>query len=409
MVGVAHRSRPLPRPVPLTLSRPVRRARVNSPSGPRLLLGRARRFYRHVAEYLARAPGTHVLLLVLAVTTLVLRGLDAPTATRILRHHSTNLLQMSRDAPRVLLLSTFLLDRGRPGPALLLDILVLVMAERWIGTYRWLGVFVAGHVGATLATTIGIWLQVRSGAAGRALVYPVDVGVSYGVYAVAAVLTFRFPRPASWVWAMVLTAIVGRAVLRTGTFTDWGHLAAFGIGLALGPLVQPHSAAAPPRPAPPLRVLAPAWRWLGTRPPPRPSGRRRAVLLLGAGLLTAAAGLLVVIGSFPDKSIVVPPRGLPVQAAVLGHPPGCPADCRTVVVRYRPGGEDLYGVLLLPPGTLTNPGDRLSALVDPARPGRLHLFRPARRVRPDGLFGAMSVATGGTGIALLAASRRARA
>ncbi|HEY0396765.1 MAG TPA: rhomboid-like protein, partial [Acidimicrobiia bacterium] len=55
---------------------------------------RWQRVYRAVADYLAAAPGTHVLLLVLAVTTLVLRSVDAPTATRILRHQSTNLFQM---------------------------------------------------------------------------------------------------------------------------------------------------------------------------------------------------------------------------------------------------------------------------------------------------------------------------
>src|SRR5919199_1720329 len=242
-------------------------------AGPR---ARWRRLFRHVADYLARAPGTHILLLILTVTSLVLHGLDAPTVTRILRHHSTNLFQMSRDAPRVLLLSAFLLDPGGWGVGLIFFVIVLVLVERWLGTYRWLAVFVAGHVGATLATTIGIWFQVRSGAAGRALVYPVDVGVSYGVYAVAAVLTFRLPRPASWAWAVVMSALVGWAVLRSGTFTDWGHLAAFVIGLALGPLVR-----------------------LQPTPPGRRRDRRRAVLLLGAGLLTAAAALLVVIGLVP--------------------------------------------------------------------------------------------------------------
>src|SRR5579884_4249918 len=60
---------------------------------------RWRGLYRTVADYLAAAPGTHILFLVVAVTTLVLRGLDAPTTTRILRHQSTNLFQMTRDAP----------------------------------------------------------------------------------------------------------------------------------------------------------------------------------------------------------------------------------------------------------------------------------------------------------------------
>ena len=144
---------------------------------------------------MAAAPGTHILLLILAVTTLVLRSVDAPTATRILRHQSTNLFQMSRDAPRVLVLSAFLLDNGRLLMEAAMFTLVLAPVERWVGTYRWLATFAAGHVGATLATTVGIWLQVREEGAGRSLLYPVDVGVSYGVAAVAGVLVYRLRRP----------------------------------------------------------------------------------------------------------------------------------------------------------------------------------------------------------------------
>src|SRR5438552_17865605 len=117
---------------------------------------RARTVWRQVAGYLASAPGTHVLLLVVTVTTLILRGVDAPTATRILRHQSTNLFQMSRDAPRVLLLSAFLLDNGRLLTEAVMFTLILAPVERWVGTYRWLATFAAGHVCATLATTVGI-------------------------------------------------------------------------------------------------------------------------------------------------------------------------------------------------------------------------------------------------------------
>src|SRR5258705_3452672 len=161
------------------------------------------RLYRATANYLASAPGTHILLLILAVTTLVLRGVDAPTTTRILRHQSTNLLQMSRDAPRVLVLSAFLLDNGRLVVEAAMFTLVLAPVERWIGTYRWLATFAAGHVGATLATTVGIWLQVREGA-GRGLVYPVDVGVSYGVAAMAGVLVYRLRPPWRYAWLAFL-------------------------------------------------------------------------------------------------------------------------------------------------------------------------------------------------------------
>ncbi|HEX2849861.1 MAG TPA: rhomboid-like protein, partial [Acidimicrobiales bacterium] len=134
------------------------------------------RWWRRVATYLSRSPGTFVFLFVIVVTTLVLRGLDAPTATRLLRRESTNLLQMSRDAPRVLFLSAFLLDGGQLWREAITFNVVLCPLERWTGTYRWLAAIAAGHVGATIATTLGIWFEVRAGAAERAIVYPVDVG-----------------------------------------------------------------------------------------------------------------------------------------------------------------------------------------------------------------------------------------
>ena len=362
------------------------------------------RAYRKTAAYLAIAPGTHILLLILAVTTLVLRGVDAPTTTRILRHQSTNLFQMSRDAPRVLVLSAFLLDNGRLVTETVIFTLVLAPVERWIGTYRWIATFAAGHVGATLATTIGIWLQVREGAgAGRGLVYPVDVGVSYGVAAMAGVLAYRLRRPWNLAWLVFIARDVGRAVVATGTFTDWGHLVALGIGLAMGPLVRPDR-----------------------------RDRRHVLMVLGAGLMAAAAACAVLLFTVPDRDVAVPESGPTVEVTVVGRPPDCGPGCHTVVVRYAvpPGdGEQavagsgsaaapapgsgptagrrtVEGILVLSQQTLTQRGQRLLAVADPSTPGRLHPLRPPQRVSPDSLFGAMAAAGAVTGLALLLLVRR---
>jgi len=364
------------------------------------------RLYRRGADYLAAAPGTHVLLLILAVTTLVLRGVDVPTTTRILRHQSTNLFQMSRDAPRVLVLSAFLLDHGRLVTETIIFTLVVAPVERWIGTYRWIATFAAGHVGATLATTVGIWLQVREGA-GRGLVYPVDVGVSYGVAAMAGVLAYRLRRPWNLAWLAFIAVDVGRALVATGTFTDWGHLVALGIGLAMGPLVRPDR-----------------------------RDRRHVLMVLGAGVLAAATGCAVLLFTVPDRDIAVPESGPTVEVTVVGRPPDCGAGCHSVVVRYAvppgdgeaavadgsagPGGagpsaagvrtatgrRTVEGLLLLPQQTLVQRNQRLLAVADPATPGRLHPVRPPQRVSPDSLFGAIAAAGAVTGIALLLLARR---
>ena len=346
------------------------------------------RCYRAAADYLAAAPGTHILLLILAVTTLVLRGVDAPTTTRILRHQSTNLFQMSRDAPRVLVLSAFLLNNGRLVIEAVQFSIVLAPVERWIGTYRWLATFAAGHIGATLATTVGIWLQVREGA-GRSLIYPVDVGASYGVAAAAGVIAYRFRRPWALAWLAGMAVYLGWPLVTSGTFTDWGHLVAFVIGLAMGPLVRPDR-----------------------------RDRRPVLVLLGAGLLAGATGCALLLFTVPDRVIAVPESGPTVEATVIDRPADCGAGCRSVVVRYTvptgdgeqtgrsPRGRTVNGVLVLPAQTLAQRGDRVLAVADPATPGRLRPIRPPQRVSPDSLFGAMAAALGVTGTALLAVSRR---
>ncbi|MCA1842323.1 MAG: hypothetical protein LC792_03860 [Actinobacteria bacterium] len=352
--------------------------------------------YRAGADYLAAAPGTPILLLILAVTTLVLRGVDAPTTTRILRHQSTNLFQMSRDAPRVLVLSAFLLDNGRLFIEAIQFSLILAPIERWIGTYRWLATFAAGHVGATLATTVGIWLQVREGA-GRSLIYPIDVGASYGVAAAAGVLVYRLRRPWAWAWLAALAVWLGWPIVHEGTFTDWGHLAAGGIGLAMGPLLRPDR-----------------------------TDRRHALAVVGAALLAGAAACGVLLFTVPDREITVPLAGPTVEATVVGRPPDCRGGCRSVVVRYTPpapathsddgvapppsASQPQTGILVLPQQTLMQRGDRVLAEVDPSIPGRLRALRPPQRVSPDSLFGAMAAIGAVTGTALLVlASRKAAA
>jgi len=65
-----------------------------------------------------------------------------------------------------------------------------------------------------------------------------DVGVSYGFFAVAAVLTYRIPRPWRWVWAGTLIGYLSVTAAVEATFTEYGHLCAIGIGFGLYPLTR---------------------------------------------------------------------------------------------------------------------------------------------------------------------------
>jgi hypothetical protein len=186
------------------------------------------------SRYVRRAPGTHTYLLILLVTTATVRSLHPALASQLLRQVSTNLTQMGRSAGRVLFLSAFLLDSGRWFVEVVLFTVVYVPLERWVGTARWLLVVAAGHVGATLVTTVGIWADVRSNRGGLGLTRTIDVGVSYGFFAAVGFLSFAF-QSLRWrvLYGVAVGGFLGYQLGRHHSFTDAGHAAALSIGAAL--------------------------------------------------------------------------------------------------------------------------------------------------------------------------------
>jgi hypothetical protein len=229
---------------------------------------------RSISRYLHSVPGTAIYLCTLAVTTLTISLANSRLADHLLRQQSTNLTNLLHKPLGVLVSSAFWLQGGSLLGLVLGFALVLAPAERWLGTGRWLAVFVAGHVGATLVTAAGIWLVTHGGQTNTALVNDIDVGVSYGFYAVAAVLVYRLPRR----WRLpVALLLLGRLAFTAwgGDFTDIGHLCAAAIGfacypIARGRLVRREPAAEPEHVAPPQTFATP-------RPPfpAAPSGATR--------------------------------------------------------------------------------------------------------------------------------------
>lgn len=181
------------------------------------------------------SPASLVFVGVLCGTWWTLHRADPALAHQVLVGQSTNWHNMVRRPVRVLLGSPFW-SEGRTFPGLFVaEFAVVSMAvERWLGTRRWLLVFAAGHVGGTLLTVGWIGYAVAHGLLGAEMRDVVDVGASYGFYALAAQLTYRLPgRRARGAWAGLLVAYLAAAALRGGTFTDYGHLTAAVIGFAV--------------------------------------------------------------------------------------------------------------------------------------------------------------------------------
>ena len=169
-------------------------------------------------DRLRGAPATCMYVFALLVTSATLRAAHPLVRTELLRELSTNLTNMEHHPVRVLVLSAFWIDSVRALPQLLLFVVVSVPVERWLGTVRWLYVFVAGHVGATLLTFGGLYLWTDNGRTDHKMLHTVDVGISYGFYAIAAVLLYRLPARWRVIYGLVLVLSLSIATYFDGLF-----------------------------------------------------------------------------------------------------------------------------------------------------------------------------------------------
>lgn len=197
-----------------------------------------------LADALRHAPGTLIYLCCLLVTQLTLNTLDTPLGRRLVLGVSTNLHNMAESPVQVLIGSAFWTDTSPllTGLTLVALPLVMVPVERWLGTGRWLVTLLVGHVGATLLTLLVTDYALRAGMLRPAIAHTADVGVSYGLFAAAGVLTYRFPRRFHRLgWALLMLSLLLVLALLLGSHQeigDLGHLSAFGLGLAMRPLTR---------------------------------------------------------------------------------------------------------------------------------------------------------------------------
>ena len=183
-----------------------------------------------------RTPLTLGYAAVLTATTTVLWVLPHRDGHTLLHAVSTDIDHLSHVPVRVLVASALWLP-GRDLPvALVLLVLLIAPVERALGPLRTAAAFAAGHVGATLLTEGGLWLG-RALSLTHAPTHRLDVGISYGVHAVAGVLLGLLrPRLRPYgVAAAVL--LVGLPLVLDPEMTTTGHLISLLIGVGLVPLL----------------------------------------------------------------------------------------------------------------------------------------------------------------------------
>ncbi|MFJ3584430.1 rhomboid-like protein [Streptomyces sp. NPDC090127] len=218
------------------------------------------------------SPGTHVWLLVIAFTSVVIALSSDGLDHYLLHRNSSNLYQLSHHPVRALLGSAFWIED--PADFALYAVLFELFhaqVERWLGTLRWLVTVATAHIAATLISQKVVLEAIQDHDVSRSMAHVVDIGVSYGLAASVGILTYRIRWPWRWLYLAGTVAFFAVPLCTNHTYTDLGHAISLAIGLAFWPLTRGVG--------PPGKSVAgqppPRAHWLRGRRPPRGRGGAR--------------------------------------------------------------------------------------------------------------------------------------
>ena len=195
-----------------------------------------------VWHFVSGAPLTYGWLVVLMITTIIQHRLTGTKLHAVLLHRSTNIHALGTDPLDVLFSSLLWIDGKSLEPYLLLFTLFLAPAEHWLGHLRWLTVGLTAHILATYISEGILYYAIEEHDASQRLVLARDIGVSYFLVGLIAVLTYHIARPWRWVYLGVLFVIFAFPLLTMDhvelNFTAIGHFASFLIGLCFYPIAR---------------------------------------------------------------------------------------------------------------------------------------------------------------------------
>jgi hypothetical protein len=190
----------------------------------------ARRMWRELPRP-AETPFTFWYLVLLFCTTLILRRSDPDTARQLLHWSSTDVHHLTTHPARVLVASALWLPTlGWLHEAVLFS-LVLAPVERRIGSWETLGIFLSGHILATLATEVPVAWMIAHGYLPHRMAHVVDVGVSYGFATVAGVLVCLLGGVLRMLALALAEWYVWYPLVARPDMTSAGHLISLHIGL----------------------------------------------------------------------------------------------------------------------------------------------------------------------------------
>ncbi|MGW0966249.1 rhomboid-like protein [Streptomyces sp. NPDC002516] len=210
-------------------------------------------------------PFTFGYAAVLAVTSYLADHAHPAFVRALHQASSTDVAHLVRHPVLVLLASALWIVGGIASPYAAGFLLVLTALERRTGPACAAGVFLLGHVVATLVTELPVGAAVLAGVLPVGDTHRLDYGISFGVAASVGSLAGLL---SPWVrWPLLIgfgSVLTQDLILLTDPVTDTGHLVALAIGVATWPLVRRRHR---------LHLPAPAARWWDAAARTGPDGR----------------------------------------------------------------------------------------------------------------------------------------
>lgn len=234
---------PLPEASGLLDGVPAQRGPVSATAVPATLARRTGLRPWRLLPTPTATPFTFAYAAVLAVTSLVTTYADPALVHTLHQGSSTDVAHLLQTPVLVLLASALWIAGGILSPYAIALLLVLTALERRIGGLRTAGVFLLGHVLATLATEVPIGLAVLVGHLPDSSLHRLDYGVSFGVAAGTGALAGLLTPWLRWPLLAVFGGmLVSDLIAFTDPMTNWGHLIALTIGVATWPLIRRYRA-----------------------------------------------------------------------------------------------------------------------------------------------------------------------
>jgi hypothetical protein len=177
---------------------------------------------------------TPVYALLVVIMWAVVLAVSPELGEQIVHANSTNVANLLDGRVYTLLSSALVLGDSPDVLGVLAMVVVLGVAELAWGWLRVAGVFLFGHVVATIVVFGGLATGIALKQLGAHLATAPDVGISYGTVAVLGALLVYLPLRHRPHWQILAVGAGVAGVVLTQDFTAAGHLTSLLLGFAAG-------------------------------------------------------------------------------------------------------------------------------------------------------------------------------